>query len=189
MGNNQPSLEQINKMDIAAFRTLYKEYYKALVGYAIQIVGEVEAAEDIVQGLFTTLWEKKQTFRSMMSLKTYLFNSVRNASLDYIKHKNIESNYLQKMSATVKEFYWDENEANDIFGEEIYRLLFQTIDELPQRCREVFMLAMKGKKNEEIATTLQVSLETVKTQKKRGMSYLRDKLDNRSMILLNSFLF
>ena len=56
MTNNEISIEQINKLDAAAFRLLYKNYYKALVCYAITIVGDSESAEDIVQELFSTIW-------------------------------------------------------------------------------------------------------------------------------------
>lgn len=59
MTNNEISIEQINKLDAAAFRLLYKNYYKALVCYAITIVGDSESAEDIVQELFSTIWEKR----------------------------------------------------------------------------------------------------------------------------------
>ena len=97
MTNNEISIEQINKLDAAAFRLLYKNYYKALVCYAITIVGDSESAEDIVQELFSTIWEKKMFFRSLASFRVYLYNSVRNASLDYLKHKDVEGNYLQKM--------------------------------------------------------------------------------------------
>ncbi|HBG40039.1 MAG TPA: RNA polymerase sigma-70 factor [Porphyromonadaceae bacterium] len=188
MDINHFSLDQINKMDAAAFRALYKAYYKALVGYSIQMVGEVEAAEDIVGNFFTSLWEKKLSFRSLISLQTYLYNSVRNASLNYLKHKNIESDHLQKVADHYKEHYFAGEDADDFFSEEIYRLLFQAIDALPKRCREVFLLAMEGKKNDEIAAILQVSLETVKTQKKRGMSSLRTKLINQSMVFLEFLL-
>ena len=82
MTNNEISIEQINKLDAAAFRLLYKNYYKALVCYAITIVGDSESAEDIVQELFSTIWEKKMFFRSLASFRVYLYNSVRNASLD-----------------------------------------------------------------------------------------------------------
>lgn len=59
MDSREISIEQINKLDATAFRMLYKTYYKALVCYAIQITGESGAAEDIVQELFSTLWEKQ----------------------------------------------------------------------------------------------------------------------------------
>ena len=75
----------------------------------------------------------------------------------------------------------DEEAVND---EEIYRHLFKLIDELPPRCREIFLLYMEGKKNEEIAAMLQLSVETVKTQKKRAMAYIRDNLDKAVLLAL-----
>lgn len=188
MTDNQLSIEQINNLDANAFHLLYKDYYKALVGYAFQMIGDMEVAKDIVQDLFSTLWERKKPFQSMASLRVYLYNSVRNASLDYLRHKDIESGYLLKVLTDYQEHRLDGDGEEDFFSEEIYRQLFQTIDAMPERCREVFMLAMQGKKNVEIAATLQISMETVKTQKKRGMLLLRKKLDNRSMSLLLTIL-
>ena len=168
MTNNEISIEQINKLDAAAFRLLYKNYYKALVCYAITIVGDSESAEDIVQELFSTIWEKKMFFRSLASFRVYL--------------------YLQKMLDSHSTTFRMEEEEEGFFSEEVYRQLLQTIDALPDRCREVFLMYMEGKKNEEIATALHVSLETVKTQKKRAMSFLRKKLGSYHFLLLQMLL-
>ena len=61
MTNNEISIEQINKLDAAAFRLLYKNYYKALVCYAITIVGDSESAEDIVQS-YSPSFGRKDVF-------------------------------------------------------------------------------------------------------------------------------
>lgn len=189
MGSNEISIEQINKLDATAFRLLYKSYYKGLVCYAMQIIGTSEPAEDIVQELISTIWVKKMTFQSLSSFKVYLYNSVRNASLDYLKHKNVEGDYLQKMlDAHPSRYGIGEEDEEDFFSEEVYRQLLLTIDALPERCREVFLMYMEGKKNEEIATALHISLETVKTQKKRAMSFLRKRLGSYHFLLLQMLL-
>ena len=64
----------------------------------------------------------------------------------------------------------------DTNEEEVYRLLFRAIDKLPTRCREIFLLHMDGKKNEEIATALGISIETVKTQKKRAIQSIKEQM-------------
>ncbi|MEO4994211.1 RNA polymerase sigma factor, partial [Bacteroides xylanisolvens] len=58
----------------------------------------------------------------------------------------------------------------------VFRLLFKQIDKLPERCREIFLLHLEGNDNETIAKKLSLSIETVKTQKKRAMKTLRDNL-------------
>lgn len=188
MSSNEISIEQINKLDAAAFRLLYKSYYKGLVCYAMRLIELSEPAEDIVQELFSNIWAKKMAFQSLVSFKVYLYNSVRNASLDYLKHKNIEGSYLQKMLDAHPVYRTGEEDEEGFFSEEVYRQLFETIDALPERCREVFLMHMEGKKNEEVATALHVSIETVKTQKKRAMSILRKKLGAYQFLLLQLLL-
>lgn len=189
MRSNEISIEQINKLDATAFRLLYKSYYKALVCYALQMVDDSDSAEDIVQELFSVIWEKKMPFQSLASFKAYLYNSVRNASLDYLKHKDVEGCYLQKMIDAHPGYREiGEEEEESFFSEEVYRQLLLTIDSLPNRCREVFLLYMEGNTNDEIANALHVSLETVKTQKKRAMSFLRKKLGSYHFLLLQLLL-
>ena len=169
-----PFIENLNKQQTSAYHQLYDEYYKVLVLYAINFLSSQQAAEDIVQELFATMWEKKMKFLSLPSFRTYLYNSVRNASLNYLKHQNVESLYLEHLANTYREII--EEEEEDTNEEEVYRLLFRAIDKLPTRCREVFLLHMDGKKNEEIATLLGISIETVKTQKKRAIQFIKEQM-------------
>lgn len=183
MREEEISIEALNRQEVEAFHVLYKRYYRALVCYAMQWTGIQESAEDLVQDLFSTIWENKMTFLSLASFQTYLYNAVRNASLNYLKHKDIEACYAQQVT---EEMAWPipKEEEDDYFEEELYRRLFILVDQLPERCREVFLLYMKGKKNEEIAEALHISAETVKTQKKRAMQFLRKNLGTYSFLLL-----
>ena len=169
-----PFIENLNKQQTSAYHQLYDEYYKVSVLYAINFLSSQQAAEDIVQELFATMWEKKMKFLSLPSFRTYLYNSVRNASLNYLKHQNVESLYLEHLANTYREIL--EEEEEDTNEEEVYRLLFRAIDKLPTRCREVFLLHIDGKKNEEIATLLGISIETVKTQKKRAIQFIKEQM-------------
>ena len=181
-------IKLINSKQPAAFREVFNEFYNSLVYFGMRYVERMEIAEDLVQELFTNVWESKTQYASFTSFKTFLYTSVRNAALDYLKHKDVEGNYLQKMLDSHSTTFRMEEEEEGFFSEEVYRQLLQTIDALPDRCREVFLMYMEGKKNEEIATALHVSLETVKTQKKRAMSFLRKKLGSYHFLLLQMLL-
>ncbi len=172
MDRNDLFFEQLNQRKLSAYKTLYEEYYRVLVMYAINFVGRQQVAEDIVQELFVTIWKKQITFLSFTSLRVYLYNAVRNASFDYLKHQNVEKSYI----VSLQESYHEVNESQDLQEEEIRRLLYWEIDNLPPKMREIFLLYMEGKKNEEIAKLLNVSLETVKTQKKRAVKQIKSKL-------------
>ena len=172
-------INALSKGKKEAFFILYKKFFVALCLFAQKFSIGKEAAEDIVQELFATMWEKKMKFLSLPSFRTYLYNSVRNASLNYLKHQNVESLYLEHLANTYREII-EEEDTNE---EEVYRLLFRAIDKLPTRCREVFLLHMDGKKNEEIATLLGISIETVKTQKKRAIQFIKEQMGTYYFLL------
>ena len=165
-------LEKINHRDISAYKILYEDYYNALVMYSVNFVGRLNVAEDIVQELFVAIWEKRITFLSFVSFRVYLYNAVRNASIDYLKHQDIEEQYISSVSDAYREISVEQ----DLQEEEIRRLLYREIDGLPEKMREIFLMYMDGRKNEEIASILQISVETVKTQKKRAVKQIKSKL-------------
>lgn len=172
-------IRQINLKKVVAFRMLFNEFYGALVVFAMRFVEQQEVAEDIVQDLFTAMWERDARYSSYPGLKTFLYNSVRNNCLDYLKHRNVEKKYID--SLTFGEYATDELD-DKIMKEELYRMLVMAIHDLPYRCREIFEMHMQGKRNEEIARMLGLSIMTVKTQKKRAVQYLKRRLGDAYMI-------
>ncbi len=166
-------LLRINAKERQAFHVLFAEYYRPLVLFAMHYLDEQEEAEDVVQDLFVSVWEKKEAFLSEKSIHAFLYNSVRNICLNRLKHRKVEEKYLDYSMnfASLKE-----EEDYEVMKEDLYERLFRVIEELPPRCREIFLLHLDGKKNEEIAEQLNLSLLTVKTQKKKAMNYIRKRL-------------
>lgn len=170
----------INRKERKVFHELYRKFYRPLVRFAMKYLGDSNLAEDCVQELFISLWERREMFLSYDRLRNFLYVSIRNTCLDILKHQTVEKKYAS---------YYKENEdeasqTEEIIGEEVFRLLFRVIDDLPPRCKEIFLLHMDGKKNEEIADTLRIALDTVKNQKKKAMRILRQRLGNFYFFLL-----
>lgn len=163
-------IEGINQKQRGAFHQLFRDFYKSLVIYAMKYVEKQAEAEDIVQDLFVTIWEKQERFLSYGGFRVFLYNSVRNTCLNNLKHQKVEEKYVNYCLEHPEE---SDEYHFEMMREEIFRRLFQTIDELPPRCREVFLLHLEGKKNEEIATELKISLLTVKTQNKKAVRYIK----------------
>lgn len=170
LGESPLFIEQINRQDPQAYRALYDLYYRALVFYAMRLVTRQDVAEDLVQELFVSMWNKRVTFISGVSFRSYLYNAVYNASLNYLKHKEVEQRYAETVWEQCNEEarVWAER-----YEEEVYRQLYQAIDRLPPKCREIFLMHMDGKRNDEIAEVLNIAVETVKTQKKRALKFLK----------------
>lgn len=177
-------IERINRFDATAFKFLYDNYYKALAAYACRLTGAVDASEDIVQELFSTLLERKTIFPTLSALKAYMYNAVHNAALDYQRHCNVRASYRRGVAESSKPFLLNTQGEEELWDEEVYRLLFNAVDSLPARQREVFLLVIEGKKNNEIAEALGISLESVKTHTKRGMAFLRKRFGKESLVVL-----
>lgn len=174
-------INQLNNKEISAYKQLYHDFYKILVLFAMEIVEEEESAKDIVQELIISMWEKELHFDNLNALKSFLYNAVRNSCLNYLRHTKVEENYSQKVLKNVEPSFDLQKEIEKM---EIYRMVFEAVDKLPDKCKEVFELYLKGKKNAEIAEILQLSIETVKTQKKRAIKKLKDQLGSVAFSVL-----
>ena len=120
-------------------------------------------------------------------MRRSLFSSVLRRSrrnlLRILRHRNAQSNYVEQMLNSHPSFNVSAQGEEDFFSEEIYRQLFHAIENMPDRQREIFKLYLDGKSNADIAEALQISVETVKTQKRRGKEYLRKNLSLESLAL------
>ena len=170
------------------FREQYRKYYRALVVYVLKMVSAQTQAEDVVQDVFLNLWRKKSLIEDETKLRSYLYASVRNRALDYLKHKHVEQEYIDKVKENVAVFSLNENEEEFLFTDEIFRRLFQHVEALPPRQRDLFLKLIEGKRLREIANEMNVSIETVKTQKARGLNTLRKQMNPETLVLLISLI-
>lgn len=169
-----------------AYYELYKRYYAALVVYAVKFLGNKEEAEDVVQDVLVALWEKGGRFESVLKLVNFLYLSVHNRCLNVLKSHSIRDRYKQYFQTNN---LGEEDLEEDIMNREAIRMLWQLVDELPPRCREVFLLHMDGRKNEEIAVALDIALDTVKNQKKKAIAFLKKRMGTLFVVLLHMEIF
>lgn len=153
---------------------VFTSWYGALCFFAFRYVQDDEVARDIVQDVFVRLMEKRPSFESELHLKNFLYRTVKNEGLNYLRQKLSREHYLEYLRQEGEEEEFDCR----MIEAEIFRTLRKAVELLPGECRKVFELCyFEGKDNETAAKTLNVSIETVKAQKKRGKKILRKKLD------------
>jgi RNA polymerase sigma-70 factor (ECF subfamily) len=176
-------IERLRSGDRTAFELLFQFYYPGLVIYATQFAVDELQAEDIVQNMFIKLWEKRQRVKLVDSLKSYFFTSVRNSCLNSLKHQQVESKYIGQL--------YDMSEKNLLYQPNLYiaselqEIIRQAIDELPERCREVFVMSrLEQMKNDEIAEKLNLSKRTVETHISHALKILRVKLKDYLPLLI-----
>ena len=182
--SDQYIVEGINIGDKSVFDQVFKTYYAGLCTYAYDFVRSSEFAEEIVQNFFLHIWENHSKLVITTSLKSYLYRSIHNRSLNYIRdhrHSLIIriphdefSNYTELLSTDLPDAIFD-----TAFSEEAERKLGQAIDDLPEQCRIIFCMCRYERLSyQEITGRLNVSLSTVKTQMSRAMKKLTEKMDS-----------
>lgn len=168
--------------DKKALEMIYKRYYKGLHGFARAFIREFQVAEDIIQNVFLKIWENKETWNPDGKLRHYLFTAVRNESLNYKRHSRIVKDSAIELSRIYEErrdFDVDEDQSD------IKLEIEKGINNLPPRCREIFLLNRKsGLTYTEIALYLDISINTVDTQMGRALETLRIFLSEHLSIIL-----
>ena len=166
-------LKRLSQGEDAGIKWLFEQYYVSLVLFAHTYVLDRDVAKDMVQDVFFGLLEKRENFTDIDNLKVYLYSAVKNKCLKYIRHEDVKERYEQYMltNENVEETYLER-----ILEEEVFGLLNEAIQSLPQQCKNVFLLTLEGKSNAEIAEILHIGIETVKSHKKAGKKILYAKL-------------
>ena len=174
--------KRVTERDEEAFKILYEEFFHALLSVACKYV-EIEEARDIVQDTFFKLWSAPQKFLHINDMRFYLYRSVQNQCLNYIRDKKVEDNYRNKTEVITDDYFY-----NALLEEEIFIRLRQAIDELPEKYRNVINLNLEGLSDKEIAEKLDITIDAVKQQKKRGKEQLKGKLTHPFLLLLINFI-
>lgn len=159
----------IKLTDETQFRSIFDKYYISLCMFANQYVGNDALAADIVQECFVKLWQLRDDFMYVHQIKSFLYTSVRNKSLNELEHTKVMNEYAQKVQEMSKDSFFQDK----VIAEESYRILVDAIEKLPPQMKSIMQLALEGKSNPEIAETLNISGETVHSQKKIAYRKLR----------------
>ena len=167
----------IGKSDL---RQIFDTYYEALVQYANRFLFPLSECEDLVQDVFAGLWEKENTFPDEVSLKVYLYKTVRNKCYNVIKHNKVKNKYAENAVHSLED---DNLFLKQILEEEIVRQLYQAIETLPDRKKQIIALSLKGLKNAEIAERLEIKLQTVKTLKSQSYKILREQFQDLDTVI------
>ena len=183
---NKNIIKHIKRGDRKAFREVFDSYFQALSAFGYKYVSDPPVVEDMVQESFISFWEKRQDFDHINAVKSFLYTSVRNKCLNHVKHQTVRKKHEP---ALVYELESDQNFTQHVIEEETFNLLLAEIKLLPESAMEIMILALNGLKNQEIADELNISINTVKTQKKIAYAKLKQKLEPSFATLLISLLW
>src|SRR4030042_4730382 len=168
-------MELIKSGNLSVFEDFFRTYYQPLCYYALRYVSSPDVAEEIVQDLFYTLWEKREELTITTSLKAYIYTATHNRCMKFLNHRQIEQKYEKHDREETTEQY--EPAADLTSMHEIQRIINQTLDSLPEKCSRIFRLnRFEGLRYNDIAQKLSISVKTVEANMGRALKILRENL-------------
>lgn len=182
MLSQEKFLKGVNQKNPKAWKELYHYFYGALCKHVTEIVKDSTVAEDIVQECLITIWSSTLYFPEIKALSVYLYRSVHNNALKHLRNQNTDNRRLREWNEEqekVEEAYFYQ-----AVEEELIRKLRTVISQLPSQRQTIVLLSIDGLTVQEIADQLNISTNTVKTQKKRAYAYLKEHLQAGFILLL-----
>ena len=169
-------LNKIRRGDVKAFEAIFHQYYPGMCSYAESLVSKSEVAEEVVQDVFLNIWKNRNDINIVVSWQSYLFRSVFNNSMMYLRKTKRETSLDESWARNIaQENSEPEDEMN---AREMNAVIIFTLQSLPERTRQIFNLSrFEGLKYKEIADRLSISVKTVEANMGKALKALRLSLD------------
>lgn len=173
--SNTELFNKVKLGDEKAFESLFKFYYQRLCNYACSMVGDVAEAEEVVQQVFINIWDKRDNIFIDTSFQSYVYRAVNNTCLNKIKQKKVHGLHHENLKLELPQSIESTSEA--VLSEELRAAINDAVDLLPEQCRLVFQMSrFDGKKHQEIADELELSIKTVENQIGKALKHMREHL-------------
>jgi RNA polymerase sigma-70 factor (family 1) len=170
-----PIVEKFSNGNINAFNLIFTKLYPLICSFSNKYLKDSREAEDIAQEIFMELWKQREKFESIEQIKAFLYVSAKNMCLNLIKHNNIKEKYKQ---TNFTEIELEDSFEKKLIRTEVIAHIKSSIDKLPGQRKKVILLSLNELTNNEIATELNISINTVKLHKKIAYDNLKEELKN-----------
>jgi RNA polymerase sigma-70 factor (ECF subfamily) len=170
--------------DEQAFELFFRKYYARLCAFANKFLNDPEEAKEIVQDVFSKIWEGREEIDPEDSLKSYVFKIAQNLSINKLRRKKVETSYTEIYKLVYIE-HLEYSVHESLLAKELEENITQAINKLPAQCCKIFELSrVEGLKYREIADTLHISVKTVEAQMSKALNSLRLELSDYLTLLL-----
>lgn len=168
-------------MDIATFRKYYDLYYDQLCHFLNFYTQDITVIEDVLQEVYLKLWENRDEIE-IQYIKTYLFHAAKNRVLNHLRDEQNHHYLLENWFNQQKQ----EKQGRECYDiEQFTSVLNKAIDQLPGKCREIFLLSRQEKLTyKQIAEKLDISVKTVEAQMGIALKRIKETLGTTSFSLL-----
>lgn len=182
--NESKLVKSLSQGNLLAFNILYKEYSNRLYRFALGYLKSEEEAEELVQEVFTILWEKRKELKTQLSFKSFLFTIAFNIIRKHFRTRANLSKYFELTSNVESDFQTNEK----IIYNSLFKYIADLVDQLPKRRKEIFVKSrFKGRSIHEIAEEMNISHKTVENQLTEALKFIRMHLNTENLGLIVFF--
>lgn len=167
-------------MDTVLFEKIFREHFPGLVNYASRILRNDSLAEEVVQNVFVSLWQKREALSISVSSVSYIYKCVYNACLNTRVHQEMVERYRGALSLDLYFNYIVQTPQAelDLHSREIEKAVIAACEKLPEKTRRIFIMSrLQGLKNAEIAQKTGISIKTVENHINIASRKLRKELE------------
>lgn len=176
LNNQENEILSMLKIDPGkAISLMYDNYYRYLVSVTYRIIKDEDGTQDIIQSVLIDIWKKKETLKINSSLIQYLRRAAINKALNHLRAKKQiyeDSEELENLNLSN-----DYDQSYDLEAQELRVKIDYAIENLPERCRLVFVLSrFEEMTYKQIGEKLNISHKTVENQMIKALRVLRNKI-------------
>lgn len=164
----------LQKGNVSVFEKVYSIYHKRIYNFCLQLNQTPDEARETVQKVFVALWEQRRQVDENKSITSYLYTIAR-----YMVYQEFRQQVYKKAAFNhiiLNSSDFNNTTKDDIFYNELVSFLEFAIERLPRRQREIFKLSrFTGLTYRQIADQLKITENTVDTQIRRALEFIRIK--------------
>lgn len=173
--NNERWVTSFHNGEEKGFNFFFHQYHAAVCYFSFQIIKDKDEAVEVVNDAFMKLWERHANFETEAAIRSFLYTTVRNTSLNRVRDEKRKSGAIKEYSYINKG--QDVDVSEKMIEAEVYKEIFHAINSLPPRCKQIFkMLMFEHKDQQQIAEELNLSVSTIQNQKARAIMLLRQRI-------------
>lgn len=187
MNDKIKQIQGVNSVNTVNFEQIFTAHFDGMFRYCMTMVNDQAEAEDIVQAVFTELWQDRHKTKFHTSIQAFLYKAVYFKCMNRIKHEKVNQKYI---SSLPQESYHT-TDSNPALLMEVNMMINAAVDSLPEQCRKIFSMSRyEGMRYQEIADHLQLSVKTIENQMGKALKSLRIHLaDYLQVIIFNLITF
>jgi RNA polymerase sigma-70 factor (ECF subfamily) len=177
-------VHNLTKGNLLAFNTLYKVYSSRLYRFALGYLKSEDEAEELVQEVFTIIWDKRTDLKEELSFKSFLFTIAFNIIRKHFKTRAYLSEYYRSGRSDDE----DLQTLNMTAYNSLYQYITELVSQLPERRKQVFIKSrFEGLSIKEIAEELKISHKTVENQLTAALKFIRTNLNKEGIFAILFF--